>query len=98
MRPAVGELVRSRTGQWIARPLRCPRGRPLRPRAGSWSGLSLARVVGTRHGAMGVGWFDPSSLGPLLRWVMAEKHDREKLIDVALDLCIRQGYETTTID
>ena len=30
--------------------------------------------------------------------VMAEKHDREKLIDVALDLCIRQGYEATTID
>jgi len=29
---------------------------------------------------------------------MAEKHDREKLIDVALDLCIRQGYEATTID
>src|SRR5258708_31621061 len=28
---------------------------------------------------------------------MAEKHDREKLIDVALDLCIRQGYEATTI-
>ena len=30
--------------------------------------------------------------------VMAEKHDREKLIDVALDLCITQGYEATTID
>ena len=30
--------------------------------------------------------------------VMAEKHDREKLIDVALDLCIRQGHEATTID
>jgi len=29
---------------------------------------------------------------------MAEKHDGEKLIDVALDLCIRQGYEATTID
>jgi AcrR family transcriptional regulator len=29
---------------------------------------------------------------------MAEKHDREKLIGVALDLCIRQGYEATTID
>ena len=29
---------------------------------------------------------------------MAEKHDREKLIDVALDLRIRQGYEATTID
>ena len=29
---------------------------------------------------------------------MAEKQDREKLIDVALDLCIRQGYEATTID
>jgi AcrR family transcriptional regulator len=29
---------------------------------------------------------------------VAEKHDREKLIDVALDLCIRQGYEATTID
>src|SRR5258705_10898737 len=29
---------------------------------------------------------------------MAEKHDREKLIDVALDLCIRKGYEATTID
>ena len=28
----VGELVRSTTGQWIARPpLRCPRGHPLRP-------------------------------------------------------------------
>jgi hypothetical protein len=27
----VGELVRSTTGQWIARPLlRCPRGHPLR--------------------------------------------------------------------
>lgn len=25
-------------------------------------------------------------------------HDREKLIDVALDLCTRQGYEATTID
>jgi AcrR family transcriptional regulator len=37
-------------------------------------------------------------VGPLLRWVMAEMHDREKLIDVALDLCIRQGYEATTID
>jgi AcrR family transcriptional regulator len=31
-------------------------------------------------------------------WVMAEKHDREKNIDVALDLCKRQGYEATTID
>jgi len=31
-------------------------------------------------------------------WVVGEKHDREKLIDVALDLCIRQGYEATTID
>ena len=29
---------------------------------------------------------------------MAEKHDREKLIDVALDLCTTQGYEATTID
>src|SRR6478609_8108019 len=31
-------------------------------------------------------------------WVVGEKHDREKLIDVALDLCIRQGHEATTID
>ena len=31
-------------------------------------------------------------------WVVGEKHDREKLIDVALDLCRRQGYEATTID
>jgi AcrR family transcriptional regulator len=29
---------------------------------------------------------------------MSEKHDREKLIVVALDLCMRQGYEATTID
>ena len=29
---------------------------------------------------------------------MGEEHDREKLIDVALDLCRRQGYEATTID
>jgi hypothetical protein len=29
---AVGELVRSTTGDWIARPpLRCPRGHPLQP-------------------------------------------------------------------
>ena len=30
--------------------------------------------------------------------MVGEKHDREKLIDVALDLCIRQGYEATTVD
>jgi AcrR family transcriptional regulator len=30
--------------------------------------------------------------------MIAEKHVREKLIDVALDLCIGQGYEATTID
>jgi hypothetical protein len=30
--PAVGELVRSTTGQWMVRPpLRCPRGHRLRP-------------------------------------------------------------------
>jgi len=29
---------------------------------------------------------------------MAETHDRERLIDVALDLYIMQGYEATTID
>jgi len=30
--PAVGELVRSTSGQWMVRPpLRCPRGHPLRP-------------------------------------------------------------------
>ena len=29
---------------------------------------------------------------------MSEKHDREELIVVALDLCMRQGYEATTID
>ena len=41
----------------------------------------------------------PGELRPLATVrVMAEKHDREKLIDVALDLCIRQGYEATTID
>jgi len=46
---------------------------------------------------MSVEWNDPArSLATV--WVMAEKHDREKLIDVALDLCIRQGYEATTID
>src|SRR4051812_16365532 len=30
--------------------------------------------------------------------IMAEEHIREMLIDIALDLCIRQGYEATTID
>ena len=29
---------------------------------------------------------------------MAETHDRERLVDVALDLWITQGYEATTID
>ena len=29
---------------------------------------------------------------------MVEEDDREKMIDVALDLCVRQGYEATTID
>ena len=46
---------------------------------------------------MSVEWNDPArSLATV--WVMAEKHDREKLIDVALDLCTTQGYEATTID
>ena len=30
--------------------------------------------------------------------MVGEKHDREKLIDVALDVYIGQGYEATTID
>ena len=33
-----------------------------------------------------------------MKSVVAAKRDREKLIDVALDLCTRQGYEATTID
>ena len=54
--------------------------------SGLW--LGIVRVVARARG-----------LRPLATVrIMAEKHDREKLIDVALDLCIRQGYEATTID
>src|SRR6185437_13864961 len=59
----------------------------MRPPSASWC------APRPRNGSRG------HQLRPLATvWVMAEKHDREKLIDVALDLCIRQGYEATTID
>jgi AcrR family transcriptional regulator len=61
---------------------------------------TLAHRWARRSRALSSGlWLGPGDFGPLATvWVMAEKHDREKLIDVALDLCITQGYEATTID